>query len=380
MAQVTVSDLTSGTLEGSGAFDVLMQTTKAHVHEEYTRGRIKGSEYAQVYLGSIQAVMQNALQLLLESQRTNLEAQLLEEQILTEQKKRLQIEGEIALLTAQTAKTTAETLNIPKQGTLIDNQAAQVLKQTSLLDKQILQADEELALKQAQVDVALAEVGIAQAKLVNIPKEGVLLDAQASHTAAQTALVTAQELKVDQETANGVTQGLILTQQITTETNKHDQQVAETELTTNRAALTLSEKAVTDQNALNAVTQGLVLTAQKCKLEADFDLTVEQRNRTVTEITKLGSEINLLNQKELTEKAQVTALGVDADSVIGRQKDIYAKQAWGYERDAEQKAAKMMIDAMMTIFTTDQTSPSEGGITGSTIAAVVNKLKTGIGA
>lgn len=373
MAAVTVNDLTSGTTNGTGVFDVLMQATKEHIQEEYAKGRLKGAEYSQVYLGGVQAAMQTAMQLLLEQQRVDLEAQLLAEQITTEQKNHARIDAEI--------------LNIPKQGTLLDSQAAQVIKETSLLDKRILQADEEIALaqaevaiKEAQVDIATAELGIATAKLANIPKEGILLDKQAAHTEAQTALVTSQELKVDAETAVTSKQGLILDQQVTTEQKKHAQLDAEALLTAARTSATNADKLLTDQKVINAVTEETVLKAQECKLDAEFDVLVEQKTKVTTEVTKLGSEISLLNQKVVTEQAQVSSLGVDTDSIIGRQKALYANQANGYLRDAEQKAAKLMVDAAMTQYTTKDVNLTGANLEAADVGAVVAKLKTGVGA
>ena len=59
------SDLTTGQLNGFGLFDELMQTVKQHLLEEYSTQRIKGAEYSKVYLGSMEATLQNAVQYLL---------------------------------------------------------------------------------------------------------------------------------------------------------------------------------------------------------------------------------------------------------------------------------------------------------------------------
>jgi len=202
-----ITYLTQGTLNGQGVFDLLMAASKAHLEAEYSKNRIKGPEYSQVYLGSMTAVMQAALTFLLQKKKTALECELLEQQ-----------------------------------------------------------------------------------------KE-------------------------------------------------------------------------------NAILEGNVLIAQECKLRAEFDLIVANKLKT-------EQETALMAQKILTERAQTVATGVDANSVVGRQKELYNAQTAGFTRDAEQKAAKIMIDTWNVRRTTD-----EGTLADATnrlqdvdVGRVVNKLITGIGA
>ena len=70
---LVITDLTQGTLEGMGVFDALMRANKVHLEAEFQKNRIKGPEYATVYLGSLQAVMQAALTFLSQSQKVTKE-------------------------------------------------------------------------------------------------------------------------------------------------------------------------------------------------------------------------------------------------------------------------------------------------------------------
>ena len=61
-----------------GVFDQLMIAAKSHIQEEYKQGRISAETYGEVYLGMMQAVLQNATQyllglLLLDEKRRNLD-------------------------------------------------------------------------------------------------------------------------------------------------------------------------------------------------------------------------------------------------------------------------------------------------------------------
>lgn len=58
-------DLTEGTIEGNGTFDVLARAMKAHLREEYDKNRLTGSEYTQAYVAMMTAAMGNAVQFLL---------------------------------------------------------------------------------------------------------------------------------------------------------------------------------------------------------------------------------------------------------------------------------------------------------------------------
>lgn len=235
MDPLVIGDFTSGAPEGTGAFDVMMQTVKDHVGGEYTAGRIKGTEYATVYLGALQSTMDRALQFLLQKDKASLEAELI---------------------------------------------AAQVSK--------------------------------VQAEILKVNAEVLLVE-------AQTALAVQQKL--------------------------------------------------------NAVKEFDVLEAQKCKLQAEFDVLMETK-------LKVIAETGLLAQKKITEQAQTSAAGVDADSVIGKQKTLYERQADGFTRNAEHAVAKLMVDTWNVRRTTD-----EGTIASATnklddvyIGQAVTKLLAGVGA
>ena len=214
MTEIPINELTAGTLDGAGIYDVLMRTTKVHLDQEYNQNRIRGPEYSQVYLGSMEAAMRVSLDFLTQRRKIALEAQLLTEQI-----------------------------------TLVH------------------------------------------------------------------------------------------------------------------------------QQGLNAVTEGEVLTQQVCKLKAEYDLLILQKER-------VSAETALLTQKLATEKAQTVSLGVDVDSVVGRQKSLYLAQTNGFTRDAEQKVAKLMVDTWNVRRTTDEGTVADGTnmLSDAVVGRAVNKMLAGVGA
>lgn len=195
MAQViTNAELTTTEIDGTGTFDLMMVAVKGHMEQEYIAGRIRGAEYAQVYLGAITAVMQNATQfligqlnaednaLLIQAQiaKVNAEKALVDQQV-------LKVTEEIALVQQQAANLAAEALNIPKQGELLDAQVSKT-------------AADKLHTEQGTANLV--------AEALNIPKQGLLLDAQklkieqeVDNLAAQELIIPKQGTKIDSEVA-----------------------------------------------------------------------------------------------------------------------------------------------------------------------------------
>lgn len=212
--EIKVEDITTKVIDGTGAFDALMMAVNAQLQSQFDAGRIRGAEYAQVYLGSMQNAMQMAIQFVLGVQEADWKARLLEKQV---------------LLTAE----------------------------------------------------------------------------------------------------------------------KYE----------------------------NAKLEGEVLSATVCKLNAEFDLLGAINLKT-------QEEIALLAQKIVTEKAQTQSLGIDPDSVVGKQKVLYQAQADGYKRDAEQKAATLMVGSWNTRRMTDEavSANADNLLDDPSIGRIVAKLLAGINA
>lgn len=138
--------------------------------------------------------------------------------------------------------------------------------------------------------------------------------------------------------------------------------------------LILAQVAHTKQQTKNAITENATMLRQQCKLAAEYDLLLAQ-------ITQAGAQTKLINQKLMSEKAQVSGMGVDDDSVIGRQKNLYKAQTDGYQRNAEQEAAKILINSWLTRRTTDEATSanSTNKLDDISIGNSVEKLLSGIG-
>lgn len=63
MADIQLDSITNST--GTGVFDKLLNAVSTTIESQYQQGRITGSDYANVYLGSVQAVLQQSIQFVL---------------------------------------------------------------------------------------------------------------------------------------------------------------------------------------------------------------------------------------------------------------------------------------------------------------------------
>lgn len=92
-ADILISDLTngdtvSGEWVGTGIFDVLMNAVNKNIDIQYDKGRIKGSEYAQVYLSGMQAAIAQSIQYALQEKMQEAQIDKLADGVLTGVKQR----------------------------------------------------------------------------------------------------------------------------------------------------------------------------------------------------------------------------------------------------------------------------------------------------
>jgi len=103
MSDITIQDVTNASTisDGTGAFDVLMTALELRLDEQFKKGRISGTDFATVYLGAMQAVLQQSIAFALQQEKAGLEADAATEQI-------LKLRQETDAVIAQAAKTYAE--------------------------------------------------------------------------------------------------------------------------------------------------------------------------------------------------------------------------------------------------------------------------------
>lgn len=195
---VDIKDLTSGTLDGTGSFDVMMRVIALHLDQQFKAQRITGNEYADTYLKAMQLAVQAGVQFTLENTKTATELALIEaqtraveEDIILKQLQRVQLQGQIemlqdqkALLHAQVEGEEAQVRLIDQKilteksqtdpqyvvaGSLVDSQTKVYQKQAAGLDRDAEQKAAEIYLKPV-----LTAIGVESNMVSNLAAHGVV--------------------------------------------------------------------------------------------------------------------------------------------------------------------------------------------------------------
>ena len=155
-----------------GLFDQLMSSVDFHLDKQFKSNRLTGADYAKVYVGSIQGVMQNTTQYLLGIM------------LIDEQKQKAQ--AEIELVEKQTEKMDVEIDLLELEKIKLRYQIEEMLPlEKQKLEWEVLRTEQEYLLLKEQILKVIAEV--------------TLINAQVSLTNAQTSLAGKQEDKIDKE-------------------------------------------------------------------------------------------------------------------------------------------------------------------------------------
>jgi len=199
MADINVDDITNS--GGTGVFDKLMESINGQIETQYLSNRITGSDYATVYLGSLQAALSQSIQFAMQEELTEaqvdgviadnaLKAKQLEitqqellaktfevasilplqrdkltkdidvaersmsEQEATGTKQRILLDTEEEIKTAQKAEILAAT---SRNDTELTDKLLTTAKQRILLDEEKETADKQQLLADAQLKTAYAD-------------------------------------------------------------------------------------------------------------------------------------------------------------------------------------------------------------------------------
>ena len=186
---IQITDLTDGVLSpadewvGSGIFDKLIAAVNSNIEGQFNKGRIKGADYANVYLGSIQSVLQQSLQYVLQEKQT--EAQV---DLTIVQKEEMVLNGasERALQAAQLAIAQKELL-------LKEAELTIKLKE---LEIRTYEFSEMLPLQKIKLE---SDVTMTDAQVVGISKENLVKDEQVLMSVFERTVVQPKELEKLQE-------------------------------------------------------------------------------------------------------------------------------------------------------------------------------------
>lgn len=282
LLKLTNADLTTGAINGTGAFDKLMVGVAAQLQGEYDAGRITGAEYSKAYITLTQSALATSLQFLLGKDASYWQA--------------VQAQTQAVIARVQLATVKAE------------NARAQI---------EALTAKSNYALTKLKLATEDVQYGSLKYNLTTtLPKQSLMLDAQTAQTTAQTSHIGKQELATVQQTSNLESQQA----QVETETNKLRYELTyripeEVQLIKLNQDQVIAQNNKVATDTIIAIKQGHLVDAQTCQVSSET-------NRIKAEVAlKLPEEVELikLNQLQLiaqTDGVTKTNVGIDKANSI----------------------------------------------------------------
>lgn len=198
---ITKRHLTGGEKAGSGLYDELMRTSQSHLEAEFKAGRIKGTDYANAYLGMMQANLSTGLQFVMQKELTNAQVEIAKEQIKQNEKQNelLELQKVQLEIANQTAQYNLD-ITLPAQTALLAEQLLQAKEQTKLLTAQITQVNAQTSLVSSQETLVEEQTITERTKTTN--PTGGTAKAAYDKTQAEVA-VLGQKLITEQKQTTG---------------------------------------------------------------------------------------------------------------------------------------------------------------------------------
>ncbi len=408
---LTIEKLTQGLVGGDGVFDKLMAAVNAQIGTQYEKGRITGSDYANVYLGAIQSAMQFAIQYTLGNQRAQLENLQILETVKLAQVQRVKAMADIELVRAQLVTAQYNMLQSKLQAHVVYNQYASTKMDLVLGFNSILEAEGKQKLINEQFESQRAQT--LDTRSDGTAVNGVI-GTQRDLTAAQVAVAnedidTKRAQTKETLQSGGPIMGLVAIQKETA-TAERDLTVAQSQLANEQYEIARAETKDTLSNGSNFAGMVLLkkqaaaaeaklkdeqyeiaraqvrdslstggafggLVAEEKLMKAAQRQTMEEQLDTARASTKdtllngqpvagiaakekmlKDAQARLVDEQYESQRGQTrTTLssGATIAGILGAQVKLYDQQVISYKRDAESKGVKMLLDTWVARKTVD---------------------------
>lgn len=370
---ISVEQLTTKVVGGTGVFDALMASINVHMAGQYEKGRITGGDYAKAYQGAILGAMQFGVQFLLGKDQAYLSNLLTQAQVQLAQAQKVKAAAEIQIARAQVQQMAFTSIEMRFKAyssrneyantkmALVTNynnvltSEAQALLTSEQVDSQRAQTKDTLAdgtvvagvigveksIKEAEKETALEQTDSARAQTKDTLRDGKPIGGIA---AVDKAFKLAQQDQMEN-------QGKLTLEQVETQRA----QTKDTLTTGGAIGGLMGVEKQTKVVALNLVTEQVeTQRAQTWDTHSNGSaisgiLAVEKSMKT--------NQALLVKEQYETQRGQTRATlstGETVVGVIGAQTKLYNQQVISYQRDAESKYAKLMLDTWTARKTIDE--------------------------
>ena len=192
ITKVTVADLTSGAVNGTGSFDKLMAGISAHLKNEFDKNRITGAEYTKAFIASTELALNQGAAFALSCDKQYWENLLIQQQAIVSRLQAENLLAEYAVKKLQLAKLSSEfciseyTLltKLPAEVSMLASQKALVESQKLGQDKNNSIANynlasmlpQQLTLLTKQTNLTSEQYEAARAQTLNTRSDGTAVD------------------------------------------------------------------------------------------------------------------------------------------------------------------------------------------------------------
>jgi hypothetical protein len=338
---VTLEELTDGCVGGDGVFDTLMASVDLHINREFKNNRLTGDQYANVYLNSLTAVLDQSVKFLLTKDRSRWEA-------LT-----AQMQARIAEIKATEALIELEKVKVETQKAIFDMQNSGA--EYAATKMRLSNLDVEYCLTKAKVESETYNRNfLLPAKLAidTFQRDSIMTSEVAMNEVRYNRLLPSEAalnefnhreiLPIERDTA-AYNLNTVMTTQVAIEDFK----------LTKVMPVAFAIEQFKLNTALPAAAQ--LVDEQKEAMRAQ---TLDNRSDALTPVTGLlGRQRTLVEEQGEAERAKTLDTRSDAVTVvgsIGKQKDLYTQQIDSFIKDAQHKTAKMWLDSWITQKTLDE--------------------------
>lgn len=193
MATINVEIVTNN--DKTGIFDKLMESVNSNIEKQYLDNRITGSDYATVYLGSMQSALSQSIQFVLQEQL--LEAQI-DGVIADNALKAKQLEiSEIERLSKQFELDSIlpeQVIKLQEEIDLLQTQDSEALlngvKQRLIMDEEIESANKQQLLADAQIETSYTDRVLKDKQAAKLGLDNVMKLAEADRQANDNFIYT----------------------------------------------------------------------------------------------------------------------------------------------------------------------------------------------
>lgn len=392
--------LTSGEIEGTGSFDVLMRTVKEHIKTEFEAGRIRATDYANAYVQITTAVLGQATQFAISQTRLESELALQEAQIAQIQQETANAIEQQALIKAQAAQIKQETLNaaaqnaqileqtkditaatgikeyqlstvmplevtnLTKQGLNLDAQTEQIEQNTLNAIAQNTQIVEQTAEIKANTSIKEYQLdSVMPLEVANLTKQGLSLDAQTEQTKQQTTNLTKQALQIEAQTSLTEQQTTNLTTDNEHAIAKHvlDMQSIEVQIAkvTTDTVVATKQAALIDAQAIGEQSRtqnteastrrvdyetNFMLPAQLLAVEEQTTLTTKQHEQTTQQTLNLAAEKERLMKQTAQIAAETSLRNIEVDLQTYKRDFMQPVEYESMQKDMELKENQVLLN------------------------------------